>query len=573
MVHRRSVKDLTALLLALFSLHCVAKEVRDTDASLAPGVRLVADLSRQQLPQKHVYDFFDVSVRTEKASNQSIPATFGRRPKVNTVRMLGGWPSRNLHADTYKWTGDTYIYDFSQATQRIDSWLNNGWDIFQIVLDNPPWAFQRGFHFVDQPDGIHYLKKDAIGVYGNNLPPADAGAWHDYIRAFTRHLIYTYGKDRVLSWRFRVGSEIDTRPQHWAGTREAFFNHYKNTVDAVHSELPNAQVGVQFREASFTGKYVDFRGSTEDAYGPYFVRWAKANKVPYDFLGISYYPRINEPDELDPESFYTNGIAPIQRHPDWNTDASLEVHEFKLIIAMQRAGFESVQTSHSSAFFAMFAKMVLENSIGEVFQWGNVSNGQYAPEARTQLALYGMLGNELVHNTVEGSPRTADNKVNGLFTRKSDSARFDILLYNFNTRNLAYQEPEPVELILDTGPVTANTFHYRIGRIDRSNHPDQRFFEEHPKSHILEAHGGWRKASAHLTTSLSNALNDHGKHEYLKKRRQYEPLNAPEWSEWKKVTMNENSGESSVIRINTTLPSFAVQKIQIRPDGSLRPEK
>ncbi|MFP5303633.1 hypothetical protein R2R70_20865, partial [Cobetia sp. SIMBA_158] len=87
-------------------------------------------------------------------------------------------------------------------------------------------AFQRGYNFVNEPDGIHYLAKDRVGVYGNGLPPKDAKAWHNYISAFIKHLVSTYGEEKVNNWRFRIGSEIDTRPQHWAATQEEFFKHY-----------------------------------------------------------------------------------------------------------------------------------------------------------------------------------------------------------------------------------------------------------------------------------------------------------------------------------------------------------
>ncbi|MDR9830012.1 hypothetical protein RCJ22_31015, partial [Vibrio sp. FNV 38] len=242
------------------------------------------------------HDFFDVSVRTERGNPIEKPARFGRNAKVNTVRMLGGWYNQDITADTYLIEDNKFVYNFDVATERIDKWLNNDWDIFQIVLDNPPWAFQNGYSFVEEPDGVHYLRKDRVGVYGNGLPPSDNEAWHNYIKAFISHLIDNYGEEKVAEWRFRVGSEIDTRPQHWSATQQEFFDHYENTVNAIHAVLPSAVVGVQFREATHKSKYVDYTGNQEDAYAPYFLTWAKKNDIPYDFLGISYYPQVTHPD-------------------------------------------------------------------------------------------------------------------------------------------------------------------------------------------------------------------------------------------------------------------------------------
>ncbi|MGJ8691431.1 MAG: GH39 family glycosyl hydrolase [Thalassotalea sp.] len=536
-------------------------------ASLPPAdITLQADFSKPSDTNATVFDFFDVSVRTERASRQSMPATFGRPAKVNTVRMLGGWANKDESADTYKWDGEKFVYDFEQATKRIDSWLNNDWDIFQIVLDNPPWAFQRGLTFVDEPDGKHYLQKDANGVYGNGLPPADAQAWHRYMQAFIQHLVSTYGKEKVLSWRFRVGSEIDTRPQHWSATRQEFFDHYQNTVTAVHSILPEAKIGAHFREGSFKGKYLDYTGNAEDSYAPHFVSWAKQNNVAYDFLAISYYPHIDKTHELDMAAVYHHDIAPIQQHPDWNNDASFEIHEYKFIIKMKRAGFHSVRTSHASAFFAMLAKMMLEKNIKEVFQWGTANEGNYNPEALTQLALYPMVGNQLFSNTVSGKASVKGNLVDGIFTKQPNKSAYDIVLFNFNKENLNYQQAENTAISLSVAQATNTEFQYRIGSIDRNNYIDHQFALEFPKATLSTAEGGWRKPDAHISTSAMNALNEHGKKIYRQHINKYTRFNDLRWSDWQtsKTLKAEAESNKSVVLINTAMPSFAVQKIEVR---------
>lgn len=40
------------------------------------------------------------------------------------------------------------------------------------------------------------------------MPPADKQAYHGFIKALMTKLVETYGEEKVLSWRFRVGSEI-----------------------------------------------------------------------------------------------------------------------------------------------------------------------------------------------------------------------------------------------------------------------------------------------------------------------------------------------------------------------------
>ncbi|MFC1520237.1 hypothetical protein ACFL6Z_11040 [Pseudomonadota bacterium] len=576
----------TAILL-LLSIICISgcqtssKQQGPNNLTIEP-LYLQADFTQEAYQTGKVYDFFDVSVRTERASPQSLPATFGRTPKVNTVRMLGGWHNQDVSGDTYKWGGNKFIYDFDQATQRIDTWLNNDWDIFQIVLDNPPWAFQRGYQFVDKPDGVTYLEKDKNGVYGNGLPPADAHAWSQYIHDFITHLINVYGKDTVKQWRFRIGSEIDTRPQHWSDTRQAFFDHYLNTVNAVKAALPSAIVGAHFREASFKSAYVDYTGHIENAYAPHFVKWAKENNVPYDFLAISYYPHIDKSHELDMDAVYSHDLAPIQQHPDWNKNASLEIHEFKLIIKMKKAGFESVKTSHNAAFFAMFSKMLYQHNIQEVFQWGNQQNGQLSSEALTQQALKSMLGADIYKNTVSGTPNVKDNRVDAIFSQHSSSV-YDLLLFNFNNRELSYQTPEKVNLSLIVKQPPQTHFQYRIGHINQQTHTEQQFMAQYPKASLSVSQGGWRRDNAHPTMSITSALNDEGIAVFNRHKHELGKQTGLKWTEWqeaKTVSPNtveyasNNDSSNTVIKhiqsqnskalIVTDLESFAVQKIEVR---------
>lgn len=529
-----------------------------------PSITLQANFTDSNNKIGTIFDFFDVSVRTENGNPKGVPAHFGRKKQVSTVRMLGGWRNQDINGDTYQWDGKKVSYNFDVATQRIDAWLDNDWDIFQIVLDNPPWAFQRGYTFVDSNNGKNYLEKDRVGVYGNGLPPNDAVAWHHYIQAFIKHLELTYGKEQVLSWRFRVGSEIDTRPQHWSGTREQFFEHYKNTVTAVRSVLPTAQIGAHFREGSFKSNYVDYTGNKENSYAVPFIVWAKENNVPYDFIAISYYPHITKAYELDLAHVYQHDIAPIKDHPDFRQGASFEIHEFKFISAMLKAGFVSVSTSHASAFFAMFSKMMLENNITEVFQWGNQSHGNYSADAMTQLALSSMLGNELFQNEVLGQGQIQGNQINAIFSQDNEQSRYDILLYNFNQENFSYQQPETVQLALKVNQTIGTEFSYRIGKINRFNNITDQFYNQYPQSQRFEKDGGWRLADIHFTASTNKLLNAKGQQVFQENIKHYTKQTNLNWQPWQHAEVVANAQGEPVIFINTSIESFGVQQLTIK---------
>ena len=295
------------------------------------------------------------------------------------------------------------------------------------------------------------------------------------------------------------------------------------------------------------------------------MTWAKANNIHYDFIAISYYPHITKPHELDMNEVYKHDIAPIQQHPDWNANASLEIHEFRLISKMLRAGFVSVSTPHASSFFAMLSKMILENNIKEIFQWGTGRNGSYIPELLTQNALYPMVGNHLFTNHVSGQPAILGNRIDGIFTQQANQSAYDILLFNFNATNNDYQASEKTQLSLTINAPAGTAFRYRIGNIDSNNNSTQMFLNDYPKANQLMANGGWRKPNVHNTASISTALNDVGNQVYLKNQNKYKISKEKMilWGEWQQGYTTGNDKKTSEITLISELPSFAVQKLEI----------
>lgn len=529
-----------------------------------PVIELHSDLTDSSQAIRPIHNFWSVNARTERASLQSNPPHLIGKPKVNTVRMLGGWRNKDLNGDAYKWNGSNYVYDWKVLTDRIDGWISSGWDIFQIVLDNPPWAFQHDMTFVEEPDGVHFLESDRNGVYGNVIPPNDPQAWSEFIEALMHKLVATYGREQVLKWRFRVGSEIDTRPQHWAGTMEEFFAHYKNTIDAVHAVLPTAQVGTHFREASYQGKYVDYTGKKESAYGPHFVAWAKQHEIPYDFLAISFYPNAKKAADADMAEVYAHEIAPIKDHPDWDSAASFEIHEYKFISQMLRANFVGVTTSHGAAYFSMLAKLSIEKDIREIFQWGAHNEGLYSPDAMAQQVLQSMVGDTAYQNRKTGSTRHETTLIDGIISKRSTGDGYDALVFSYNPASPSYEPAESIRLALQVPLPRGTLFSYRVTRVDRETFGINRYFRDHPKTDILTSEGGWRNPDIHLTASPLQALNEEGVDRFQETAKDYLKYNDLSWSEWKAGLTSGDSAQSSRIKISDEIPSFAVHKYEIR---------
>lgn len=526
-------------------------------------ISLSCDFTNPNDSENELYNFWSVNNFTEGSSSRMSPA-ITEDAKANLVRSLGGWRSGDISGDSCRWDGTKYVYDWTTIKKRIDQKRNAGIDIFQIVLDNPPWAFQRGFKFVDERNGKDYLQEDSNALYGNSLPPNDPQAWSDFIEALVKELIATYGRETVESWRFRVGTEIDTRPHHWSATMQQYFDHYKNTVQAVHRVLPTATIGAQFREASMKPKYVDYKGNIEPPYGPLFVAWAKQNDIHYDFIGTSFYPRYNLETRVDLEHMYAREQAPIAEHSDWRPGATFEVHEYKPITEIKEGHFLMLNTSHSAAFNAMFAKLIYEKGIPQVYQWKSVTEGLDSGESMTHKALMGMVGNRRFSHQKIGTPNIDGNRIDAIFSAGANDGSYSLLAFNYNT-DPKYQSPESVDISM-TLPVTPGTnYEIRSTLYDQTRNSFQQFVRDYPKAGLWEEEGGWVKNGFNKSGQLGLILNEEGVRTFEERSLDYVKFNELKWTEWRQgTTKASDSDKNSVATITAPLPSFSFHAYTLR---------
>lgn len=364
---------------------------------------------------------WDVSNRISPMGSFKMPV--GEKPYINIVRPLGG-KSKNgkklVAEDTYKWDGEKYIYDWAPLKKQIDTVLAKA-RLFQLLIDNPPWSFQRGIDFKGGKE---------VETYGNAWPPNDPKAWSLYIQAMLKELIKTYGREKVEQWRYCIGREIGTGG-HWRGSQLAFFEHYKNTEKSIRSVLPNAKVGTHF-----------LWGSAKHSFGPDFVKWCKKNDVHYDFVGVSYYPFYDKMKRVDMDHVYQVDFAPIKDIPEWNSAAKLEIHEFSLITSMSSKGnsYKNASKAHQESFTVMLAKMMYENDLTHVFRWGTGENKS------AEQAFLSMEGNIYYASSKMGAPTTQGNMVDAVFARDESTRQYNIMAYNYNADPDA-KNNEPVKIV------------------------------------------------------------------------------------------------------------------------------
>ena len=191
-------------------------------------VNLSADFTNEANERPPLHNIWSIANRISPQNGSNV------RPglKINTVRMIGGINKivngvrmKDLDFDTclYDSINNQYVYRFEPLIERLDNIINSQTEIHQIVLDQPPWAFQHGYTFIPEGtiDYVNFRENEQISIYGNSLPPADPVAYHDYIVALMTELVANYGEEMVSSWRFRVGSEIETPDQRY-GTKQEF---------------------------------------------------------------------------------------------------------------------------------------------------------------------------------------------------------------------------------------------------------------------------------------------------------------------------------------------------------------
>ncbi|MDF7823455.1 glycosyl hydrolase 53 family protein [Pontiellaceae bacterium B12227] len=404
------------------------------------AVTLSCDFSNADNQRELMRYHWDVSNRISPMRRFNMPV--GDHPYICVVRPLGGKSREDqklLEEDTYKWDGSSYVYDWAPLKTQIDTVQANG-RIFQLMIDNVPWAFQRG---IDLKGGKE------VETYGNAWPPNDPEAWTVYIQEMMKELIRTYGREQVEQWRYCIGREIGTAG-HWRGSKIEFFEHYATTVNAIHSVLPEAKVGAHFLWAS-----------SNNSFGPDFVKWCKLKNIHYDFVGVSYYPFYNKIKRVDLELVYRADFAPIKDIPEWNPDAELEIHEFSLIKSMSKKGnsYENAPKAHVEAFTVMLGKMMYDHDMHHIFRWGTGHNKLAEQE------FLSMQGDYYYAGSKEGEPLVDGNMIDGLFSWNTKQNQFNAMVYNYNA-DPSYTKDEPVGLSIILPFPPSTQIKYRTAVLD-----------------------------------------------------------------------------------------------------------
>ena len=561
MLHNIKFKNSLVVFVAFFSL-----------SSFVAQVRLSADFTDDAKKNTPLHNIWSIANRISPTSGSNI------RPdlKMNIVRMIGGIKKtvngqnvKDLDFDTclYDSINNKYVYRFDRLTDRLDKIIYSQTEIHQIVLDQPSWAFQHGYTFIPEGtrDNINFREDEQISIYGNSLPPANKQAYHDYIKALMTHLVDTYGEEKVLSWRFRVGSEIET-PDHWFGTKQDFIEHFENTEKAVRAVLPNAIIGLHTRAPGFLykdGSVLNYKGEPFASFASGLIEYCADNNVRYDFWGVSSYVVIGNNDLRNMKGKYDKLFADLVNHPKWNSNATIDLMEYNTVTTMQGAdgkGTIPAQTSHREIVELYFSNIYYKNKdkgLDLVYRWGNRTGSQETPAIS---ALNSM--NDKIHytTTISGTPKTSTNDLDAIFSRKENAKEFDVLIYNYNNNSISYRNSENVNVSFSTELREGTNLYYRSIAYSKANNKLQNFLDDNSGL-------GYVKSGFDEKGDPNRIFTEAGLAAY----QAYDNPNPHKYTEWKSiVTTARNDGKSgSIISVDTEIPSFAFEKIEVRTSDVL----
>ncbi|WP_435414388.1 GH39 family glycosyl hydrolase [Polaribacter aestuariivivens] len=536
-------------------------------SSIHAQVQVSTDFTDVANKKEPLHNIWSIANRISPQNGSNI------RPglKMNIVRMIGGIKKtvngenvKDLDFDTclYDSINNVYVYKFERLTDRLDKILNSQTEIHQIVLDQPSWAFQHGYTFIPAGtrDNVNFREDEQISIYGNSLPPANKQAYHDYIKALMTHLVATYGEEKVLSWRFRVGSEIET-PDHWFGTKQDFIEHFENTEKAVRAVLPNAVIGLHTRAPDFlfkNGSVLNYKGEPFASFAEDLIEYCADNNVRYDFWGVSDYVVLGSGTLRNMSIKYNHLFADLVNHPKWNTNAIIDLMEYATVTTMNGAdgkGFINAETTHAEIVELYFSNIYYKNKdkgLDLVYRWGN-RTGTVDPPGITVLNT--MNGKDHYTTVVTGTPQTSSNDLDAIFAKKANATEYDVLLFNYNNSSLTYRDSENVNVSFTSELPEGTTLYYRNIAYSKDNNKLQNFLKENP---------GFVKSGFNDRGSPDRILTEAGFTAY----EAYENPNPHSFTNWKSiVTTARTDGKSgSMISVDTEIPSFAFEKFEFRTE-------
>lgn len=158
------------------------------------------------------------------------------------------------------------IYNWSYVNKLLDFFKENNIKPF-IELGYMP------SHLKSSDETIFLWK-------GNISQPKEMIQWENLINEFVGNAIKRYGLKEVETWYFEVWNEPNLENVFWIGSKEQYFNFYKETVSSIRSVLSKAKIG---------GPAITYQSRDNKDWLEAFLQYCKNENIYLDFISLHIY--------------------------------------------------------------------------------------------------------------------------------------------------------------------------------------------------------------------------------------------------------------------------------------------
>ena len=196
-------------------------------------------------------------------------------------------------------TDEMMIYNLDKEGNISYNWtyVDELFDFFMEVGIKP--FVELGF----MPSELKRSDETIFWWKGNISPPKDIRLWTDLVKEFIKHCINRYGLEEVSLWYFEVWNEPEFQYVFWAGSKEEYFEFFRETVLSIKSISKELKVG----GPAVTHGSVIGSNWLED-----FLIYCDTNRISLDFVSIHIYPEYIPIEKIEEiyDDFINNKVVP-----------------------------------------------------------------------------------------------------------------------------------------------------------------------------------------------------------------------------------------------------------------------
>ena len=369
----------------------------------------------------------------------SYPGITGTLNEVTTPQGIALFEKLRAYDFVFKNSNGALAFRPELIQQRLQPYLDLGYEDLTIVLDNIPWDLTQNI---------------VVNSYGNGSVPDVPQEWHDTVKELCTTLISILGTEKAKKLRFRMGTEMNDL-QRFNGTEDQFITHYDYAAAAIKSVLPGATLslfnisGASLDNINNVHNVGAFRVLDHIANKPNRKTGTMLQKNP-NYLSFSRY--FFEGSDLPA---IVNDLDTIWKHVNNNisgyqTKLSREIHEFGGLGDWNANPTTDNEDAFGGAMTTQLFMKFMEVGIDRIYHWNpfeSIPNNTVRYQIPTAQAwLYSVLEyleGGIAYKIIPDTPKTPVNAtVNSILSVKNGKSY--LLVNSFDTNRNSTQTSQVV---------------------------------------------------------------------------------------------------------------------------------